>query len=230
MIMLIIIIFKTHQTLIYEFNATSNVLDGWECQNSYNFNTYQGIHYFGSSNINRYEISRIFLDLDPHSHIIVDAQFLIIDNTYQPYIYIDFQQQSNQFAILPQNYIFSGAQPEYLRTISITHQHNRRTIWISINQQYGGLISLKLKCSGCIDNYHANCQEWKLHQYSFNQKNFTYSDGWTFELNQGYYFQCGNCQFLKISYIKYKTQLPPHKDYVGRKDLPCLEVAHPYVR
>ncbi|CAD8198443.1 unnamed protein product [Paramecium octaurelia] len=218
--MLMIIITTTHQTVIYEFNANSNNIDGWGNWQGYSYlNTCGGIRYFGSTT-HYYEISRIFLDLEPHSHFIVDAQFLSIDNYNQPYIEIDFMQQSYGSVKSSLASICGDSHVEYLLTISITLQHNRRTGWIYIKQNYGGLISLKLsiikcqyECDGCI---HAFCLQWKLHQYSFNQKYFTSSDGWTVQSQFYNYFACGGCQFLLFSQIKYYTQLPPHQDILIR--------------
>ncbi|CAD8214693.1 unnamed protein product [Paramecium octaurelia] len=59
--------------MIYEFNASFRKRDGWEGNS--NFLTCGEIRYFGSTNYNC-QISRIFLDLEPHSHIIVEAQIL----------------------------------------------------------------------------------------------------------------------------------------------------------
>ncbi|CAD8193969.1 unnamed protein product [Paramecium octaurelia] len=218
--MLIIIISTTRQIVMYEFNASSNNIDGWENYHDIsNLNTCGAIRYFGSSNSQYYSISRIIFDLESHSHIIVDAQFLSIDQNNQPEIEIDSYAQSYGSVISSSSSICGGAQPEYLRTISIIHQHNRRTVWIYIRQQYGGLISLKLgyikcqyECAGCIENYDKIYQKWKLHQYSFNQKLITYSDGWTFQSNYQSKFYCGHCQFLYYSQINYQTYLPLHQD------------------
>ncbi|CAK77689.1 unnamed protein product, partial (macronuclear) [Paramecium tetraurelia] len=77
MIILIIIIQTTHQIVMYEFNASSNNIDGWENYHGISIlNTCGGIRYFGSSNSQSYSISRIIFDIESHSHIIVDAQFL----------------------------------------------------------------------------------------------------------------------------------------------------------
>ncbi|CAD8203722.1 unnamed protein product [Paramecium pentaurelia] len=227
MILLILLVYKTYQTLIYQFHANSNIRDEWQdYYSNVNFYTCGGIQYFGqpNNNGNSIVISRIFLDLEPHSHIIVDAQFLTIDNNQSPYFYIDQQSISYQSVISSQ--LCGNTQFEKVYTISITHQHNRRTVWIYIINYYaGGLISLKLsmikcqyECAGCIENYHTFCLQWKLHQYSFNQKLITNSDGWTFVSSYSYltYSLCGNCQFLYFQQIKYSTELPPHQDVLIR--------------
>ncbi|CAD8132519.1 unnamed protein product [Paramecium octaurelia] len=221
MIILFIIITLTRQTIINEFNANSQARDGWE--GSSNFNTCGEIQFFGSPNAYS-QISRIFLDLEPHSHIIVDAQYLSIGAFYLIQFYIDLQLQNIVQVISSQSSICSGIDPTDLYTISITNQHNRGTLWINIQEQPGGLISLKLsiikcqyECAGCIENYDTICLQWKLHQYSFNQKQFTYSDGWTFQSSSITSYQyCGNCQFLRFYQIKYQTYLPPHQDILIR--------------
>ncbi|CAK77059.1 unnamed protein product (macronuclear) [Paramecium tetraurelia] len=225
MIILIIIIHITHQIVIYEFDANPNIFDGWEKLNdNSNFNNCGGIQYFGSPNNLQYLISRIFLDLEPHSHIRLDAQFLSIDNNAQPTVKIDSQITNYVATVTSQNSICSGASPEFLHTVSINYYHNRRTAWISIYSNYGGLISLKLsiikcqnECAECIENYHTTCQQWKLHQYSFNKKLITYSDGWNL---QTYTLQhssdCGGCEYMRITYVTYQTELPPHQNVLIR--------------
>ncbi|CAD8190916.1 unnamed protein product [Paramecium pentaurelia] len=227
MMLLIVLLQTTHQTLIYQFHANSTIRDQWQDYfNNVNFNTCGGIQYFGKSSTSSWsDISRIFLDLESHSHIIVDAEFLRIDDNYSPsyQFLIDEKSISHQSAISSQ--ICGNTQLENVYTISITLQHNRRTVWIWANYLGGGLISLRLsiikcqyECAGCIENYRTIYLQWKLHQYSFNQKLITNSDGWTFLSSSNYYtyFKCGNCQFLRFKELKYSTQLPPHQDVLIR--------------
>ncbi|CAD8095472.1 unnamed protein product [Paramecium primaurelia] len=92
----------------------------------------------------------------------------------------------------------------FLSTISIIHQHNRRSGWIKILQPIGGIISF--------------CVKWNLHQLSFNQKLLTLSDGWTLTPN---YLDiatsfCGGCEYLKFQEISYSTELPPHQHILIR--------------
>ncbi|CAD8207704.1 unnamed protein product [Paramecium octaurelia] len=221
MIILIIIFCTTHQTVIYEFNVNSNTKDGWE--GSSNFDTCGGIQYFGSPNGNS-QISRIFLDLETHSHILVEAQFLSIDNNIPPSLYIDQQISDSEQMISSQGLICFDSEPEYLHTISIVRQHNRRTIWMRIIYNQGGLISLKFsiikcqyQCYACIENFPSICLQWKLHQYSFNQKQITSSEGWTFQAGSFLInSQCGLCEVVKFQQITYQTQLPPHQDILIR--------------
>ncbi|CAD8132555.1 unnamed protein product [Paramecium octaurelia] len=79
MIIIFILISITRQTIIYEFNANSQTKDGWE--GSSNFDTC--VFYY----------SRIFLDLEPHSHITVNAQFISIDSNPPTQFYIDSKIQ-----------------------------------------------------------------------------------------------------------------------------------------
>ncbi|CAD8120357.1 unnamed protein product [Paramecium sonneborni] len=114
---------------------------------------------------------------------------------------------------------------EHLRVISLTQKHNRRALWIYMSFNEGGLYQFQLsiskcqyECAGCIENYQKFSLSWKLHQYSFDQKLITNSDGWTFVSQYNYqtYFLCGNCNFLKFMEIRYSTQLPPHQDVLIR--------------
>ncbi|CAD8130622.1 unnamed protein product [Paramecium sonneborni] len=207
MILLIVLVYITHQTLFYQFDASSNIIDGWETVNNPNFFTCGVIHYFGSNNINNYFLSRIFLDLEPHSQIRVDAKVLSINGNNAPNFRIDLKQVNYVSEMPSQNSICDSTNSEYILTISITRQHNRRTFWIDIQSIYGGLISLSLnilkcqyECAGCIDYYDTFCLQWKMHSYSFNQKLITNSDGWTFGLECYYFdnFSCGRCQILNF--------------------------------
>ncbi|CAD8194888.1 unnamed protein product [Paramecium pentaurelia] len=201
------------------------MIDGWQDYlNNVNFYTCGGSKYFGISTNNWIAISRIFLDLEPHSHIIVEAKFQIIGNQISPTFYIDEQSISYYLVISSQD--CGNSQPEYLKTFSITYSHNRRNVWTTILNEYGGgLISLRLsiiKCQyeydGCIENYPKIYLQWRLHQYSFNQNIITNSNGWTFVSYHYYpnYFSCGNCQLLQFKEINYSTQLPPHQDLLIR--------------
>ncbi|CAD8213224.1 unnamed protein product [Paramecium octaurelia] len=223
MIILFIIISTIHQTVIYEFNAISNIIDN-EWQNNQNFAQIQtcgGIQYYGASGYSY--ISRIFLNLEPHSHFIIDAQFLSIDSNYQTFIQLDSWTQNSDPLISPQGSICNDVQIENIRSYSITYKHNRGSFWIYFRSHNGGLMSLKLtmiKCqyesAACIDNYHIIGLKWKAHQYSLNGKDVTQSEGWTFQLNYWTNFYCGNCKFLKFLKVKYQTELPPHQDVLIR--------------
>ncbi|CAD8123461.1 unnamed protein product [Paramecium sonneborni] len=234
MILLIFLVCTTHPTLIYQYDAYSNIIDGWEDETHVcSFETCGQIHFFGTSFNDEIKISRIFLNLEPHSHIKVEAEFLkqlfiynkkSIDDTYISNFMIDEELTQYESKMLFQ--ICGDENPEYLQTISIVRLHNRRSVWIYIQTYYGGLISFRLsilKCSdlcvGCIDNYHKFCQSWKLHQYSFNQKSITNYDGWTLisVLNQNInLFNCGDCQFIIFQEINFFTKLPPHEDVLIR--------------
>ncbi|CAD8215169.1 unnamed protein product [Paramecium octaurelia] len=123
--------------------------------------------------------------------------------------------------ISTQSSISGGVQPEYLHTSSITYQHNRRTFWIYLYSDYGGLISFKLsivkcqyECGGCIENYPRFCLQRKLHQYSRNS-NYITTNWWSYysilkEVTTNVVF----CDLLIFSQIEYQTQLPPQQLYL----------------
>ncbi|CAD8205160.1 unnamed protein product [Paramecium octaurelia] len=149
----------------------------------------------------------------------MEAQFISIDQIRPIVVSLDQEYKSLDSVISTQSSICGGVQPEYLHTSSITYQHNRRTFWIYLYSDYGGLISFKLsisKCeyegAGCIENYPSFCLQWKLHQYSLNSKYITTnSDGWSFYSNfDSSNYQCSFCDLLIFSQIEYQTQLPPH--------------------
>ncbi|CAD8117870.1 unnamed protein product [Paramecium primaurelia] len=152
MILLIVLVYTTHQTLIYQFHANSAIRDEWQDPfNNFDFNTCGGIQYFGKSTSDDWiVISRIFVDLEPHSHIIVDAEYLNIDYNYKPNFYID-EQYINYQSVISSSQLCGNIQFDYINTISIIRQHNRRTVWIYIAQYYagGGLISLRLSMIKC---------------------------------------------------------------------------------
>ncbi|CAD8136801.1 unnamed protein product [Paramecium octaurelia] len=210
---LIILLYTTHQTIIYQFDAASDGPEGWE--------DYNAIEYFGDPNQSSL-ISRIFLDLEPRSHVVVEAQFLNIDNFTESQLEIDDVRQ--ELVTTTQSQMCGNAEPEYFTSVSTTVNHKRKAMWTFIfNHNKGGLISLKLtlikcqyECAGCIQKYHAICLKWKLHQYSFIQYFITNSDGWTFQQNYITYFQCAECQDLKFIEINYKTYLPPHQEILIR--------------
>ncbi|CAD8099843.1 unnamed protein product [Paramecium primaurelia] len=112
------------------------MIDGWQDYlNNVNFYTCGGSKYFGISTNNWIAISRIFLDLEPHSHIIVEAEFHIIGNQTSPTFQIDEQSISYYSVISSQD--CGNSQPEYLKTFSITYSHNRRNVWTTILNESG---------------------------------------------------------------------------------------------
>ncbi|CAD8213911.1 unnamed protein product [Paramecium octaurelia] len=221
MIINFILISLTCQTIIYEFIANSLTTSEWEGNS--NLNNCGLILYLESTNPS-VRVSRMFLGLEPHSQIIVDAEFLSIGTNNPIQFYVDSQLQNSVQVISSQSFMCSGAQPAQYQTISITNKHNRRNLWLNFFQQSGGLVYLKLsiiKCqyetAGCIENYDTLCLYWKLHQQSFYQKYITQSDGWVaqpFQLTS--YIQCGYCLMLVFQQIKYQTYLPPHQDILIR--------------
>ncbi|CAD8129340.1 unnamed protein product [Paramecium sonneborni] len=241
MILLVVLVYGTQQTLIYQFDASSNIRDG-------NFGSFTFIFQDGKIVIVNSILAGGFIILE---HLLINLslaeyfqiQNLIlmlkwmqnflgnyflnnksIDTNISPNFLID--QQSQTYNVLVNSSQICGEiQPEYIHTIQITWQHNRRTVWIYIDFEKGGLISLSLsiikcqyECAGCIDNYHIFCTQWKLHQYQFNQKFITNFEGWTFESQYRITssFNCGNCEYLSFLEIKYFTQLPPHQDVLIR--------------
>ncbi|CAD8163683.1 unnamed protein product [Paramecium octaurelia] len=214
MIIFIFLIYITRQTQIeiYQFNASSNFSDEWV--GGY-FRNCGDVEYFGPS------ISRIFLNLESHSHIIVDA-YLLSDYSSMTDFWID---ESTQPYYLSYSQKYCGSTLIYFYNISRTLQHKRRTVLMEFYLHHGGLISLKLsiikcqyECAGCIENYHATYQQWKLHQYSLNDKLSQNLDGWTFVSNNSQYqmFGCGGCQFQQFLELNYSTELPPHQDVLIR--------------
>ncbi|CAD8177769.1 unnamed protein product [Paramecium octaurelia] len=171
---LIVQIFSTPSTVIYEFDANSQINDGWLVRdNDCFFCNCGGINYFGQplNDNNAMQISRLFSNLKAHSHIQLEAK------------YIDAQQSltSSSSSVCPGAFVW---------TITTTLiKHNRRTLWIRNGfNNAGGLMSLKISmincqfdCPGCIENYKIFCLSWKLHSYSFGEKLITNSDGWIFE-------------------------------------------------
>ncbi|CAD8180393.1 unnamed protein product [Paramecium octaurelia] len=224
----IVLIYTSHQTLIYQFNASSNLRDGWEdLGGNAIITSCGGIQYFGSSNYGgTVVVSKIFDVLEDHSHIRVDCVILKIDqDSSTPVFQLDYKGRPVfESSISSQNQICGYSQQEYIQTISLTIQHNRRTFWMFVNTFNGsGLISLSLNtikcqydCDGCIENYQIFCLKWKLHQYSFIQKSLTSFDGWTFGPSYQNDYYCGQCQLLKYQEIQYSTELPPHSDLLIR--------------
>ncbi|CAD8209798.1 unnamed protein product [Paramecium pentaurelia] len=121
-----LIIYITAQTVIYQFDANSNLLDDW--QGKSNFFTCGMFKYFGSNGSNN--ISRIFLDIDPHSHYRVDVEVL----SYKvPKFYIDNALAHQEIQMPPyEDQICGKSLFDSIIIISIFGQHNRRTLWVSI--------------------------------------------------------------------------------------------------
>ncbi|CAD8185933.1 unnamed protein product [Paramecium pentaurelia] len=218
MILLFLLVNATYQTVIYQFQANFNIIDGWEDLEGYsNFFTC-GVHkYFGSPN-NFFFISRIFVDLEPHSHIKMEAEFLRIDDYAPLYFAINFIRMDYALVVSDQNNICGNSNSEQIHTISLIYSHNRRSIWIDSKFYNGGLKSFTLsiiKCqyesAGCIENYPNYQLYWTLHQYSFNHKLITNFDGWTFATNYITNLFCGRCEFVEFTQITYSTQIPPHE-------------------
>ncbi|CAD8146652.1 unnamed protein product [Paramecium octaurelia] len=86
---------------------------------------------------------------------------------YQMHNFQDQQKSDSEQIISSQGLICFDSEPEYLHTISIVRQHNKRNIWMTIIYKQGGLISLKFsiikcqyECYACIENYPSICLQW----------------------------------------------------------------------
>ncbi|CAK74899.1 unnamed protein product, partial (macronuclear) [Paramecium tetraurelia] len=95
---LIVLVFSTPSSVIYEFNANSQINDGWVIRdNDCFFYNCGGIFYFGQplNDDNPIWISRLFSNLQDHSHILVEAKVLRM-YTSDPFVieldYITAQQ------------------------------------------------------------------------------------------------------------------------------------------
>ncbi|CAD8097659.1 unnamed protein product [Paramecium sonneborni] len=223
MIISLVLVYITHQTLVYQFDASSNVNNGWDTNNNKDFFACDGIHYFGLDS-GVYFLSQMFYDLEPHSHVMVEAKILSVDGNNILTFGVEAVSINYVSDVVSENSICGATNQEYEHTISITWQHNRRTVSILILSDHGGLISLSLSilrcqydCAGCIENYDMFCLSWIMHSYFFSQKLIQISDGWTFgQVNYIPVPECDNCQFLEFKEIQYSTQLPPHQDVLIR--------------
>ncbi|CAD8101523.1 unnamed protein product [Paramecium sonneborni] len=221
MIVLIVCLYLTHQTVIYNFDANANDIDGWQDFYGCDFKQYGDIKYFGPKTYFFDYISRIFLDLESHSHIQIYAQVLSINNNQEPKLFLDERQIEPESVESSQTFICGNL--HYTYTISQIYQHNRRNAWIQIQLKRGGLIKLKLTitkclygCISCIENNPKICLYWQVHQNLLNNTCITNSEGWTGVFTYQNYLGCGDCQFLKFQIINYQTQLPPHQDILIR--------------
>ncbi|CAK69833.1 unnamed protein product (macronuclear) [Paramecium tetraurelia] len=221
--LLIVLIYTTHQTLIYQFYANSYNRDGWQDLGGDTiFTSCGGIQYFGSSWGGTVVNSKLFDVPEDHSHIRVDCQILNIDgDTSVPVFEVDYRRRPDfQSTFTSQNQVCGNSQQEYIQSTTLIIQHNRRTVWMFVETfNGGGLISLKLStvkcqydCDGCIENQQIFCLKWKLHQYSFTQKYLTNFDGWVYVSQYSDHYYCGYCQYLLYQQIQYSTKLPLHKD------------------
>ncbi|CAD8137787.1 unnamed protein product [Paramecium octaurelia] len=223
---LIVQIFSTPSTVIYEFNANSQINDGWAIRdNDCFFYNCGGINYFGQplNDDNPIWISRLFSNLKAHSHIQVEAKVLRI-YTSDPFG-VDLDYIVAQKSITSSSSSSAVCSGSYVLSITTTPiKHNRRTLWIKAYFfNAGGLMSLKISminceydCIGCIENYKIFCLSWKLHQYSFGEKLITNSDGWIFQPTFSSDFDCGYCNYLYFFETNYSTQLPTHQNLLIR--------------
>ncbi|CAK77685.1 unnamed protein product (macronuclear) [Paramecium tetraurelia] len=168
------LLFSTNQTVIYQFDAKDNNIDNWTKQNgNFYFSSCGGIPYFYSSGNN---INRLFLNLEPHSHIKVDAEIIIFENGQNSF-FLDFIQENYQIEKSSnQNLICFSSSTQYVNSISISLSHKRKSFWIRISQFNVGLIKLSLSitceyhCAECFVQYQGQCLSWKLHQHSLISK------------------------------------------------------------
>ncbi|CAD8184643.1 unnamed protein product [Paramecium octaurelia] len=215
------LLFLTHQTVIYQFDAKDNNIDNWisEHQN-YQFSSCGGIPYFYSSDQN---INQLYLNLEPHSHIQVDAEIIIFENGFNTF-YLDLQQENYQIEKQSQYSFTCGVSIiQLVYSISISLLHNRRSLSMRIQYSNFGLIKLSLStkceyhCAECFNKYQGQCLSWKLHQQSFNQQAIpANSDGWSYSLIYQQFWDCGECQFLEFNLITYSVILPSHQDILIR--------------
>ncbi|CAD8112061.1 unnamed protein product [Paramecium sonneborni] len=224
MIVFIALVQMSYQNMIYVFDANYEKPDEWQFDINVDFNTCEGINYFGAELIEFLIISRLFLNLESHSAIKVEADFVILNSDDNVQIFLDdepIQYKQTRY----QNANLNTCGTISTSSISFIHSHNRRSGWIKIKQPYGGMIRLQLsilkcqeECIACICNYPNSCIKWNLHQYAFNQKEIGFPDGWTITpniLDITTQF-CGGCEYLKFQEISYSTQLPPHQDILIR--------------
>ncbi|CAD8146600.1 unnamed protein product [Paramecium octaurelia] len=210
----------TFQNVIYNFDANLDQLDGWS--NVLSFQSCGVSYYFLGSYLDTSVISRLILNLESHYVIKIEGYFLRINENDEFSFFLDGYQLEQ--LLIHDEEASSDCGSIWISNISIIHQHNRRTGLIQIGQPQGGIIKLQIsilncqeECIGCIWNYPINCAKWMLHQYSFNYKQMTSSEGWDDILN---YHQdssrCDGCQYLKFKDISYSTQIPFHQDILIR--------------
>ncbi|CAD8197951.1 unnamed protein product [Paramecium pentaurelia] len=220
MILIITLVQISNQNLIYQFDASAQVKDDWQGLST--FLKCGNIFYFGQAET--HQISRVFFDLKSHQQYRIDAEILSIDGYIVPKFFIENNLESQDSESPPQEIqVCGGLNMEYFKTITIIRKHNRRNFWMRIELGQGGLLRLKLSiiscqygCIGCIQIHPISCLNWKLHEYSFQNKLITIQDGWSFTLDVYQDFYCGYCQYLKFTIINYSTQLPPHQDLLIR--------------
>ncbi|CAD8106491.1 unnamed protein product [Paramecium sonneborni] len=165
----------------------------------------------------------MFLDLESHSHIKIDAEILSIDGNQEPKLLLDEKQIDQESLKQSSNSLCGNSQLDYIYTISQIYQHNRRNAWIQIQLKKGGIKKLQLSiikcqygCNSCIENYPTICLQWQLHYNSLNNICHQDSEGWIGIFHYQIYLGCGDCQFIKFKVINYSTQLPPHQDILIR--------------
>ncbi|CAK93759.1 unnamed protein product (macronuclear) [Paramecium tetraurelia] len=217
MIIFIALVQITFQNVIYNFDANLEEKDEWS--SNLQFVSCSSYQFLGSC-CEMSVISRLFLNLETHYVIKMEGYFLRQEVDDEFLFFLDGYQL--EVILISDLEVNSDCGRMMLSNISIIHQHNRRTSLIQIIQPAGGIMKLQIsilncqeECIGCIWNYPINCEKWILHQYSFDQKQMTYSDGWNAVLNY-HEVGCDGCQYLKFKDISYSTQIPSHQDILIR--------------
>ncbi|CAD8167984.1 unnamed protein product [Paramecium octaurelia] len=221
---------QNYEELIYQFDPATNGIDGWESStNSSIFVTQDGLTLYGGDSP---QISRIFLDLNPHYQVKVKMEFWLTQQKSPGQIIM----QLDEIQVYTQSYDgltmskLKGPTPNgfYFDTIISQYPGKKRTSSIQIEvqgQTQCGIRTLQYyieRCpSGCdaCDNFdYLACKKWRIFSLNFNQYLFSSLQGWAtqFPWSTQQFNLCANCHFLQQNGIQYFGVLPPHKGIMLR--------------